>query len=391
MMDIELLKNHIQASTFADWEKRRILEMLPKLGPNMQAFLDAQMFDSNFHWVSPYIFERVLDAYELTLELEKNDFAETLNLLTKSIENPDYDFGRWLLPWVLDVKQLARQKKLVLNQEMQSAVGVFELKLFRYLPFEEVVDLLGGSMVWLVTKTDALLELKRWYYYLAESSKTTSLQRSMLGALEDNEESLGTQPLVIEGRKFQQSIKNWIHDFLLTQPKAPNDRATLEEVQYMQRSQNVKLLSKDEQQVLLAIIKLYDWILAPELNEAEFHASSAGEDFGDTVRQPQKAVTQDTPLPPKNIIMPVHEAAPLPVAKDRAKPVAPMALPARESFNVQDMLAGKLAQKSRPFMVENTDDQVNLQQLERDNQAKQLKKQQDIDKKLEQLKMKIKK
>lgn len=87
--------------------------------------------------------------------------------------------------------------------------------------------------------------------------------RTLANGLEQNNETLGTNPITVQGRRYLPAIKYWIMDYA-NFPSQSGRRGSIDRLNYANRSPNVRPLTQVQKQALMRILKLYDSFLNPE-------------------------------------------------------------------------------------------------------------------------------
>ncbi len=117
------------------------------------------------------------------------------------------------------------------------------------------------SAISLGAETDnIMLSYFKHGYSLQDAS---TIGRNLAKELEQNDETLGTAPIMIQGRRFLPAIKYWISDYA-NFPSQSGRRGSIDRLNYINQSQNVRPLTQIQKQNLLKVLKLYDSFLNPE-------------------------------------------------------------------------------------------------------------------------------
>lgn len=112
--------------------------------------------------------------------------------------------------------------------------------------------------------TDPDLIAKGYYEFGYSENKMRELLRTLANDLEQNNETLGTNPITVQGRRYLPAVKYWIMDYA-NFPSQSGRRGSIDRLNYVNKSQNVRPLTQTQKQTLLKILKLYDSFLNPEL------------------------------------------------------------------------------------------------------------------------------
>ncbi|MBU6447701.1 hypothetical protein KGQ24_02590 [Patescibacteria group bacterium] len=97
-------------------------------------------------------------------------------------------------------------------------------------------------------------------YSLQDAS---TIGRTLANDLEQNNETLGTNPITVQGRRYLPAVKYWIMDYA-NFPSQSGRRGSIDRLNYINKSQNLRPLTQTQKQTLLKILKLYDSFLNPE-------------------------------------------------------------------------------------------------------------------------------
>lgn len=265
---IDQLKNSLKASKWSEDYQKRILAVLPRLGKNNIEFLQNKVEGFETRLEAKYIAAVLEEEVSMLEKLIGSDTKDFIKLLRGGYDRPSYDFGNYVLPFVLDIAWAMRQHKIPQSSDLAEAVIEFEIKFFSILPFEEVVLLVQEDVVTLAKKSSILLLLKQYYWRKFKGYKK-SFSGDMLAALEGNTETLGSENLVMEEKKYPPTVHNWIQDYIQSLPRSISARSTFDEIQYIRSSKNVLPLPEQEKAILLEIVKLHNWFLSPVVNEKE--------------------------------------------------------------------------------------------------------------------------
>lgn len=275
---IDQLKNSLKASKWSKESQQRILAVLPRLGKNNIEFLQNKVEGFETRLEAKYIAAVLEEEVSMLEKLIGSDTKDFIKLLRGGYDRPSYDFGNYVLPFVLDIAWALRQHKIPQSSDLAEAVIEFEIAFFSQLPFEEVILLVQEDVVSLAKKSSMLLLLKQYYWKKFRGYKK-SFSADMLAALEGNEERLGSENLSMEDKKYPPTVHNWIQDYIQSLPRSISARSTFDEIQYIRTSKNVELLSEEEKAILLEIVKLHNWFINPAVNEKEIRRYEAEQEM----------------------------------------------------------------------------------------------------------------
>lgn len=102
--------------------------------------------------------------------------------------------------------------------------------------------------------------------YWNASDIKEDFRKIYLAGLNKNEQRLGKEGISIfslgENKLVPATVKNWLYDYNTSQLVDPKTkvRGGFQQVKYMDTSENVKKLSKEGKDVLAKLIKVYDWL-----------------------------------------------------------------------------------------------------------------------------------
>ena len=262
MENTENLKDQIAASSWSALQKKQITQILPNLGERVLAFLEDRLGRSDFGLVSMEIYVSVFDGNEALADLQTGKADNFVSFLKRAQNSDDYNNGIYLIPMVLDLKQLLRQGKINAPKELLEAIGEFELNLFSDLPEDELKTLLGENLLYFMRRLDVLRQFK--ILFLNKGTfDAEAWGRECWTALEGNKQLLSQRTISVDNRQVEPSVQNWIKDALSSSPKGPAGQSSFSEVQYVQKSRNVASLTIEEKKLLIDILKLHKWFLHP--------------------------------------------------------------------------------------------------------------------------------
>ncbi len=143
--------------------------------------------------------------------------------------------------------------------------------------------------------------IRQYYYFFNSDDFITYNLKLFVKSIEQNSESLGDFPIVIEGKKMLPQIKYWALDYS-KYPSLVAKRGSVERLNYANRSQNVAQLTQIQRQNLLKILKFYDDLQNPERPLANSKPARTP--------QPAAAVRQKPPVQPEAARVAVSAAVP---------------------------------------------------------------------------------
>ncbi len=363
---------HIQASDWDAATKQRALALLPNLGKYTLAFLEARTTQFMSYATAPQAIVALGMCIDTFLALKKGSTEEVLQLLHDSQDNPEFDYGRFILPFVLDLKQLVRSGKIS-DPQVQRQLLEFEADFFQELPEEELLVILRQHLLFMVDLLDIVAEFKN-IYVDRDADMQTNWSRVYLDALLSNTEQLGKTSILVDSETVAPEVHAWIKDFIVSVKRDVGTRSTFEQVQYINSSKNVAVLSATQKQYLNEILKLYTWLLHPVAS-----ATVAEENLeAELSRNPDLDVTKTFDA--------VDRAVPPYVPKSQAAQDQDIEISSQpKSSNIQALL-GKRKPTFPTSHLAIPNEKVDIDQLRKDAEARRIAVEQDIDKKLETLK-----
>jgi|GEM_PF-2855539 len=223
---------------------------------------ELDSYESRFFY--KYALKSLKDSQDAFESGRRGDWEPLIALLKGGVFKADYNFGSYLIPFVLDFK--VKQKQLPAN--VSQTISEFEINLFDRLPREEIEVLFHGNLLMLLNQGKNLDSLVN---YIIENNITDIINWSnrIRASLENNEEIIGSRDLVTDGKQYRPTVKSWLYDFLVSVRKPISALSTFDEVQYLQKSENVKALPKEQVDKLANIIKIYIAVSNPSNLVAE--------------------------------------------------------------------------------------------------------------------------
>ncbi len=297
IISVEKIKNKISSASFDDIVKQKLLDSLPYLGNNCRRFLNVNFSQSGIREDIP-VLEIISVTQQLMQGLSSGNFKDVINFLQSALENPEYEFGRYIIPFAQDIREYCYSNGVSEDEGILDVLRNFESKLFRFLPSEELEKIVKEDLLYFVRALPVLVGLKQ-IYWLVELSDDGTWGAKFRKILEENQELLGSTDLTRDGKIYPQTIGNWLKDYSAYLPKAITQRAAFDQVQYIERAPNVQRLNDEEKKDLLEIIKLHAWFMNPTVTEEEidnYEQELAGKTDTPRVAQPAR------PAPVKDII-----------------------------------------------------------------------------------------
>ena len=160
-------------------------------------------------------------------------------------------------------------------------------KAFVSLPLNIKTDLLQRRLLFAISKgfdPDHLIQ--KYFEAISDPQSLRAALTNFIKPLEQNTETIGSNPLVVGEQKYLPQLKNWILDYSKF-PSLNARRGSIDRLNYVNQSQNVRALTQNQRQALLKVLKFYDDLLNPE--SSSFDSS--------VVEQPVEAVQFQTAVP----------------------------------------------------------------------------------------------
>jgi hypothetical protein len=85
------------------------------------------------------------------------------------------------------------------------------------------------------------------------------MTKNFTAAIESSNNLIGTTDITVMGKHTKPFVKSWINDYKIF-PSIRQKRISIDHLQYINQSVNVRSLSKHERDLLLSLIRLYDWL-----------------------------------------------------------------------------------------------------------------------------------
>lgn len=267
MLTPDVVKANIEASDWSTQDKMRALELLPHLGRRSMELLHNTIGNI----AGKYIAGEVLDALALCLEsfeeLKAGKIQTLAEIISDAPNNPDWNYGDFIAPFVLDLRQLVRMGR-VQDPQLNKLLQSFVVAYYDRLDAEELALIFQSELLYFFQHVKVLEELKL-YAFLQLGADNRELTEQFLQSLQKNQEVIGIKDIITSGGLLPPTVGNWIKDFLVTTPQAAQGESTLAQVEYLHKSANVKNLTDSARAELTSVLQLYCWCLEPEINIKE--------------------------------------------------------------------------------------------------------------------------
>jgi hypothetical protein len=269
-ISVEKLKEKIASAAFTEDIKQKMADSIKYLGPNSLKFLNSHFSKSGIITSDVPVLEIIFTTQALMKSFQEGSSSEVEEFLKESPQNPDYEFGQYIIPFARDLRQYLHSHEGGLD--LWDALNNFEVQVFRWLPEGELEEIVRNNLLYFVRHLPSLvMEFKR-VYWLIELSDDGSWSQAMRAALEDNAEMMGKTGITRDGKNYQPTVANWLKDYLAYLPKAITNRVAFDQIQYIERAPNVQRLTQSERKALLEIIKLQAWLMNLQVTEDEIEA-----------------------------------------------------------------------------------------------------------------------
>jgi len=365
-LDIQQL---ITNSPLTEEEKRSLLAVSVQLYPNLLNFLTIMLKRSSLPLVGELLVQDILDSQDLVQRVEKGDTDGIIDFFQNALSGGDYNSGEYAVPALLDVIKVAARKKITFPGPVTESLKIFRILCFRYLSKEQQVQLLQTDLLYFLARGDPLSELKRLFF--PEQAAGGSWTQPYQNALLNNQEQLGKQPLLLDGKKIEPTLKNWLSDFIASSQPSIAAGSTYDAVKYMSTASNAARLTKGEQNILFEIFKVYNWLKFPLITEDEVQA------YNTRYYRYLDSVVLGQPITP--MIAPSDNPALSFRPTDSVSPQRSSA----SSINMRDVLN---RQGQGGGVVFDNETNVQVEEIGQRLEAERQQKQSDIDKKLADLK-----
>jgi hypothetical protein len=141
-------------------------------------------------------------------------------------------------------------------------------------------SLFGESIVEALRAKVEVVSNLRDYFDLYEKGFGVDKEkrRELIFSLENNKEHIGQQPIVLEEERVVPTLQNWLKSYNASQPLTVG-RSKFNQINYLNTSSNVRLLSLADKRILAKILEIYDWLLfpppVPEINPEAMATATA--------------------------------------------------------------------------------------------------------------------
>lgn len=156
------------------------------------------------------------------------------------------------------ISQLKREP--VLSVYGQALIPQLQFIRISSLSKDQLLDLLRNNILFAYNIPDYDLAAKiQWYVEQVELVvDQVEISRNIQSVLEGHKTPFSQIKLIIKNQTYPATIGNWITDYNSYPSKEPK-KGALDEIEYINKSPNVKQLSPSEKEVIKNLIKLYDY------------------------------------------------------------------------------------------------------------------------------------
>ncbi len=248
--------------------KKAIAVNLPQAGSNLIAFVDREIDSTGSEFVAAYLAQLVDMSAAWHQDLASRKVDRILNDIRSGITDPNMEFGKYLLPVILDIRQ-NNALNASLPPNLSQAMDVIEAKFFDRLPEVEMENILHNRLLWFSKYTNLLMEMKQ-YCYMRSSDNSPYDYQKLLKILDSNIERFGDS--FVNGNKEEvpnPTVKDWIQDFLQSTAGNFSSRSVYDVAKYLTTGANPKKLQKADSELLSEVLKIYSWMTKPTISESE--------------------------------------------------------------------------------------------------------------------------
>ncbi len=174
--------------------------------------------------------------------------------LQKDIE---YSVNTWDSPGAIRILNMAKKDpSLGIDPKV-----LLQLRYVRMnsLSVEQLLELMHESILaaYSIPDFDLDFRIKDYLEQLDNVGEEVKFSQGLLKVLDSSEEVLGSKNISIKNNPVKPTIGNWLEDFS-SFPSGGREKDALAEIEYLNKSASVKVLSEQERGILKNIIKLYD-------------------------------------------------------------------------------------------------------------------------------------
>lgn len=272
MPSIALLQNELEKHALpADVEERVREYLTVSIGPaqlgQMMDVMQRSSFVQNTFYQERYMLGWGM-CVDVLAAVEGSRYAAAAEILSKAESDPNMEFGKIFLPFLIDLTELLRNKGED-SQVLQDVVRRLRVAHMRYLSISALLQLVQYDVIYFLRFHEQFLSDIRYLYYVAEPEYDGGeWGRQFVPVLKKNQELLGAQ-IVVLGKPVAATVEHWLAEYDVASGKQALERGALDRIKFVNEHPNAKQLSKEDQAVLLKLCELYDWFADPFVTEAE--------------------------------------------------------------------------------------------------------------------------
>ncbi len=184
----------------------------------------------------------------------------TLNQIQKQVE--EIFFTQDSSDAIKLIKSL--KSEATLDESLQNLMVQLQFIRIASLTPDQLYKLLEEDMLIAYTIPEYFLSEKiEWYLDQTESLiDQVEIAKKLKRVIQDNEAIFSDGNIKVKGQSLPGSIKNWIADYDTYPTPSNGMKGALNEVEYLNKSSNVKLLDETQKNVLRDILNLYDDLIS---------------------------------------------------------------------------------------------------------------------------------
>lgn len=185
--------------------------------------------------------------------------------LDENIPDQCVEFAAYLSELLAKEGPVLEKQKPKMYEEYQKMWYQLVLRGFSALGPEDQSNILEHKLLFMIQRGMEPEEILSQYLkskYFFEDDQI--VLKTLAKYFEQNTETLGTNPITVQGRRFLPAIKYWLMDYA-SFPSKNAKRGSIDRLNYVNQSINTRPLTQVQKQQLLKILKLYDELLSPEM------------------------------------------------------------------------------------------------------------------------------
>lgn len=287
-MNFKDLQQKIQGSTWNEDEKRQLSELAPKFGRRLLDFLIISVGRAENVGFGPQITgaaKLVSTWHEL---LQNNNTDKIVDQLLEFWHQADKNAEPALFYGIMDIRANTALAHNI-TEELSRLFNLIQCIYFEKMLLKEVVQMLKDHAASTASFADLSEEVKR-YCYLRDIP--TEFFDKFKNALEGDSEEIGSEPLNLSSGAVRPAVSNWLKAFGEFR-SAGGVRSTYNIAYFVTNHPQATKLPDSEKAVLADILRLYAWILRPEIFPDEIeHFEKEREAYYDSVKNDLIAIAK---------------------------------------------------------------------------------------------------